>query len=254
MPALLTRMSRRPISPSVRSTIVARALRAVTSVGTTRARRPSPFTSPAVRSAVTRSSSATAMSAPSRASSSAVARPIPRPAPVTMAIRDVSSMVISSLCRAGRDDGLGPAPRGGMGERLLDALEGETRGNEASGAEPRQGGGGAAEGGAPAIGPVDAQLAVVHVIEVDGEPGPLGIDADELDDARGLHERDGLRHQLGLAHGLADHIGAEPPGQGHHPVGEALLGRVNDYPGAELAGDAPPLLDAVGEAHAPRPR
>src|SRR4029450_10704530 len=113
-----------------------------------------------------------------------------------MAIRDVSSMVISSLCRAGRDDGLGPAPRGGMGERLLDALEGETRGNEASGAEPRQGGeraaeGGApgerpldalegetrgneasgaeprqggeraAEGGAPAIGPVDAQLAVV---------------------------------------------------------------------------------------------
>src|SRR5207249_805163 len=65
-------MSIRPNSARVRSAIVARWARTVTSVGTTLTRRPSPFTSAAVRSAPARSSSATTMSAPIRASSSAV--------------------------------------------------------------------------------------------------------------------------------------------------------------------------------------
>src|SRR5262249_4827976 len=59
------------------------------------ARRPSAITSSAVRLAPAWSSSATTMSAPSGASSSAVARPIPRPAPVTMATCPLSSMMSS---------------------------------------------------------------------------------------------------------------------------------------------------------------
>src|SRR5256886_4830692 len=96
MPALFTRMSIRPNSARVRSVMAARSVRRVTSVGTTLTRRPSPFTSAAVRSAPARSSSATTRSAPIRASSSAVARPIPRPAPVTIATCPVSSMTSAS--------------------------------------------------------------------------------------------------------------------------------------------------------------
>src|SRR5262245_52737852 len=93
MPALLIRMSMRPNSPRVRSTIRARSARTVTSVGTAAERRPSAFTSPTVRSAPALSSSATTTSAPSFASSRAVARPMPRPPPVTIATCPLSSMV-----------------------------------------------------------------------------------------------------------------------------------------------------------------
>src|SRR6266480_2992384 len=92
MPALFTRTSIRPSSARVRSAMAARSAREVTSVGTTLARRLSARTSAAVRSAATRSNSAMTMSAPWRASSSAVARPMPRPAPVTMATCPSSSM------------------------------------------------------------------------------------------------------------------------------------------------------------------
>src|SRR2546426_2377024 len=92
MPALFTRISIRPNAARVHSTMVVRAGREVTSVGTTLARRPRACTSAAVRSALARSSSATTMSAPRRASSRAVARPMPRPAPVTMATCPSSSI------------------------------------------------------------------------------------------------------------------------------------------------------------------
>src|SRR5204862_252225 len=82
MPALFTRISMRPSSRRVRSTIAARSLWRVTSVGSVSAVRPRPRTSLAVRSAPSASSSATTTSAPRRASSSAVARPMPRPPPV----------------------------------------------------------------------------------------------------------------------------------------------------------------------------
>src|SRR5438309_1867818 len=123
MPALFTRMSIRPSSARVRSTSAVRDGRLVTSVGTTRARRPTSFSSAAVASALVGSSSPTTMSAPRRASSSAVARPIPRPAPVTMATCPLSSTV-SSWCgngaggvRGGR--GRSGAVRGTERPRLL---------------------------------------------------------------------------------------------------------------------------------------
>src|SRR5262249_45296689 len=92
MPALLIRMSMRPNCDFVRSAIEARSARLVTSVGMTAARRPTSLTSLAVVSAPFWSSSAMTMSAPSLASSRAVARPIPRPAPVTMATCPCSSI------------------------------------------------------------------------------------------------------------------------------------------------------------------
>src|SRR5688572_11042290 len=102
MPALFTRMSRRPSPARVRSTIAARSARRVTSVGTASARRPRSFTSAAVLSAPPWSSSATTTSAPRRASSRAMARPIPRPAPVTIATCPCSSMACSCLDGAPR--------------------------------------------------------------------------------------------------------------------------------------------------------
>src|SRR6185369_6974960 len=92
MPALFTRMSIRPSSPLARSTIARRSARLVTSVRTAMARRPRPPTSSAVRTAPALSTSATTTSAPRRASSRAVARPMPRPPPVTIATVPLSSI------------------------------------------------------------------------------------------------------------------------------------------------------------------
>src|SRR5260370_31365800 len=101
MRALFPRTSTRPNWARVCSAIARRSFCDVTSVGTTVARRLSPRTSDAVRSAPARSSSAMTMSAPMRASSKAIARPMPRPAPVTIATSWFSSMVIllSGSCR-----------------------------------------------------------------------------------------------------------------------------------------------------------
>src|SRR5215470_3644022 len=116
MPALFTRMSIRPNSARVRSAMAARSLPEVTSVGTTLARRLRARTSEAVRSALALSTSATTMSAPMRASASAVARPIPRPAPVTMATCSFSSMTVSSLRQVSLED-LGAAETEHPGDR-----------------------------------------------------------------------------------------------------------------------------------------
>src|SRR2546428_1730840 len=100
----------RPNSARARSAIAVRSARDVTSVRPTLTRRPRPFTSAAVRSAPSRSSSATTMSAPRAASSSAVARPMPRPAPVTIATCPESST--GFLLVHSRTSAVGaPAPR-----------------------------------------------------------------------------------------------------------------------------------------------
>src|SRR5437667_5540440 len=92
MPALLTSTSMRPSSARTLSTMRVRSERFVTSVGSASAFRPRLRTSFAVRSALSAFSSATTTSAPRRASSSAVARPMPWPPPVTMATRPPSSL------------------------------------------------------------------------------------------------------------------------------------------------------------------
>src|SRR3989442_1640557 len=89
----------RPQSARTRSTMRVRSACFVTSVGSASALPPTPRTSLAVRSAPSAFSSATTTSAPSRASSSAVARPMPRPPPVTMATLPASSLPWSLTVR-----------------------------------------------------------------------------------------------------------------------------------------------------------
>ena len=85
MPALFTRMSMRPSSVSNRSAIAATSAHSATFALMTSARRPCDNTARAVSSARVTSRSTTATSAPSRAKASAMARPIPWAAPVTIA-------------------------------------------------------------------------------------------------------------------------------------------------------------------------
>src|SRR5712691_9680176 len=100
MPALLTRTSMLPKRSRVARTMASRSARRVTSVEIASDGRPSLVTSSAVRCALAASSSATTMVAPIRASSSAVARPIPRPPPVTMATCLSSSIASPSITPA----------------------------------------------------------------------------------------------------------------------------------------------------------
>src|SRR5262249_515917 len=109
-PALFTRMSIRPHSAIVRSAILVRSARRVTSICSASARPPRLPSPPALRSPVALSTSATTMSAPIPASSSAMARPMLRPAPVTIAVCPCSSMTASSFSAAGAGAaGEGPA-------------------------------------------------------------------------------------------------------------------------------------------------
>src|SRR5688572_26563835 len=118
-PALLTRMSRRPNSSSVCSTMTCTERSSRTSAGTTSARRPRArtFYATCSRSGTVRAASAT--SAPARDSASATPRPIQRDAHVTRA----------ALCASGRAAGavnsalfvvvaLAPS-RGGLGRGLV---------------------------------------------------------------------------------------------------------------------------------------
>src|SRR5438132_3914813 len=84
-PALFTRISIRPNSPNVASTIARTDSESVTSHLTARHRRPISSTSPAVSSICDSVRAVATMSAPASASATAIARPNPRPAPVTMA-------------------------------------------------------------------------------------------------------------------------------------------------------------------------
>src|SRR6266508_1712650 len=92
MPALLTRMSIRPSTARVRSTIALTSAELVTSVFMARTRRPSALTSSATFSALRTWMSGMAMSAPSRAIASTMPRPIPLPPPVTTATVPASRM------------------------------------------------------------------------------------------------------------------------------------------------------------------
>ena len=91
-PALLTSTSTGPSSPSAERTISTTARVSDTSAAMARARRPFARTASAVSSAFrTRSRQFTTTSAPVPASASAIARPMPRDAPVTSAVRPVRS-------------------------------------------------------------------------------------------------------------------------------------------------------------------
>src|SRR2546430_1234290 len=84
-PALLNRRSRRPNVSLVRAKRALTAEGSVTSVGTTSACAPDRVASRAVSSSGSRRRPARTTAYPSRASATAVARPIPDPAPVTTA-------------------------------------------------------------------------------------------------------------------------------------------------------------------------
>src|SRR5262245_9331163 len=85
-PALLTMTSRRPRSRTVRSTSAFTASSCRTSMATANDRRPSLAISAVTGSRFSILRLATTTSAPARANSTAIERPMPTPPPVTMAI------------------------------------------------------------------------------------------------------------------------------------------------------------------------
>jgi hypothetical protein len=85
-PALLTRMSMRLVSPIIFSPASATAAASETSNATAQAFRPAARTSLATFSEFSAVRETQTTSAPSAANFRAIARPIPRPAPVTTAI------------------------------------------------------------------------------------------------------------------------------------------------------------------------
>src|SRR5215472_10723125 len=120
-PALLTRMSIRPNVSTTRATILSMVARSPTSALTA---RPS-FTAAAVDSAAAGSMSTTATRAPASAIASEIARPMPLPAPVTMATLSASVMDRAiSRARLVLVDQHPPQDLSGGGLRdLLDQLE-----------------------------------------------------------------------------------------------------------------------------------
>src|SRR5919108_580676 len=105
MPALFTRMSMRPSTSRVRSTISFTSALLVTSHFMASTRRPSAFTSSAVFSALSTWMSGIAMSAPSFAIASTMPRPMPRPPPVTIATFPSSRAMHSSVDIIGASEG-----------------------------------------------------------------------------------------------------------------------------------------------------
>ena len=86
MPVLLTRMSTRPVSAKIFSPASATALDSATSTACAQALRPKARTSLATFPEFSAVRETQTMSAPSAANFNAMARPMPRPAPVTTAI------------------------------------------------------------------------------------------------------------------------------------------------------------------------
>ena len=91
-PALLTTRSTPPKASAAAATAAATCVLVGHVRGERRPRRPRPPISPATAAALSASRSATTTQAPSAASRSAMARPIPDPAPVTSAIRVASGL------------------------------------------------------------------------------------------------------------------------------------------------------------------
>jgi hypothetical protein len=84
-PALFTTTSTRPNSPVAAATISSTASLSFTSVGSTSASRPNPRTSAATSSSCSLVRAASTTLAPASAKVRAIAAPMPRPAPVTIA-------------------------------------------------------------------------------------------------------------------------------------------------------------------------
>src|SRR5213594_1546922 len=105
MPALFTRMSIRPSTSRVRSTISFTSALLVTSHFMASARRPSALTSSAVFSALSTWMSGIAMSAPSFAIASTMPCPMPLPPPVTIATFPSSRAMHTSVDIIGVPDG-----------------------------------------------------------------------------------------------------------------------------------------------------
>src|SRR5205809_5379028 len=135
-----------------------------------------------------------------------------------------------------RDDSLDALAGCGMGEGLADLFEGEARRDEPLDAKPRHEGERAPEGGAAAEGAEDPDLTEVGVPEVQGNVASLRAHADELDDARGLDERQALGHQLRGSPGCADYVRPAAAREREHPIAEALLDRIDDGVGPEPPG------------------
>src|SRR5919198_5702297 len=105
MPALFTRMSMRPSTSRVRSTISFTSALLVTSHFIASTRRLSAFTSSAVFSALRTWMSGIAMSAPSLAIASTMPRPMPLPPPVTIATLPSSRPMHASVDIIGASEG-----------------------------------------------------------------------------------------------------------------------------------------------------
>src|SRR5689334_49674 len=97
MPALLTMMSRPPSALAVWSTAANTWSRSLTSATNVVALEPISATSSATAAMPSAVTSTNATSAPSRASLSAIPRPIPRPAPVTRATFPLSPISVRSV-------------------------------------------------------------------------------------------------------------------------------------------------------------
>ena len=109
-PALLTRMSTEPRSATMAGTIAARASGSSRSAVTAVARRPSAVICSHADSSSVPEREVTHMSAPASARPMAMARPMPRPAPVTSALRPSRrNLCISGVSRCGEVIVLAPA-------------------------------------------------------------------------------------------------------------------------------------------------
>src|SRR5260370_1029307 len=111
----------------------------------------------------------------------------------------------ASICvppLVGNDDGLDAVAGGGVSEGVLDLLERKARGHEPPYPELRHQPEGAAERRTPAERATDPDLAKMNVPQVQRQATALGIDAYELERARGLGQGQGLGDQLRLADGL----------------------------------------------------
>ena len=136
-----------------------------------------------------------------------------------------------------------------MGEGLLDPLQREARGDQALHAQLRHERQRAAEGGAPAEGAVDADLAEVDVEEIQRQAAALGVDADELERRRSAAPAcSASATSSGLPTASQTTSAPRPAGERHHALAQVLAGGIDDHRGAEtLARDRAPLLDGIGQ-------
>src|SRR5262245_32511983 len=168
--------------------------------------------------------------------------------------RRTAVVVVMSYGSSGalrHDHGLHAVAGSRVGERIADALERESRGDQALETELRHQRERALVRGAAAERAADPDLAEVNVPEVERQDTALGIHADELEKSVRPRERDRFADQIRLADGLAHHVGATPAGELHHAVTQVLARRVDHHGGAETLGHLAALLDRIGHHQTP---